>query len=756
MNRRHFVGTAILVPLELSIASRLLGASRILPRRMPVVGLSPNAVRQTGLVMTEPIDPSPDEACATTAPIDGYSPNPSSNQGYHWAPAEVLNDKRRSFDLNRGRLNDLWRAMAGSQDPHHMLASAVLVALGLPISWNNNQPTLVDPSLAPKLAQLAVTGRVTYGAFRQWHPQDADLFHLVQGLAPNEPANRVQAVASQMLDVAYATIWAIRSNDAGWKAARARMGWIAASGEDDLPDRPVNVPSASHPQYDALVHVVGKLGPLSVWTRYMIASDGNNLQPTGSTPVRAPAPGALRSVPNELPFIPPQDKILIYIHGGGSRLEEAEPLAAQLIAVGKAAGQSYTVIALDMPNTGYCMPFDHTQVAEAKDSYHPSGDPKLVPQSTGTSHLEGYPLMGFEERFVMGFVEALEQQYGQIKNRIAAVMGGSLGGNMSLQLARRSTIPGNEYLKTIVAWSSTCFAGRNDLETWIAGHQVLGVGGDLIGKFTEGENDNSRGEFFVALYDQPLGSIGPINVIGPQPAMWWRDGWPCKSNGITGSRFDRYEYYTKQFRRWTHRLNYEMSIFSFQEGDVFLPNHAETEPRYLTMTSRLLLGAGQQDDYFAVKNYSNTVSVAGKMVNTPGTTLFLKNTGHSIHDERPAFFATQIVEFLNPPPPPRLMSIEVHVVAATATTKTIVVLATDPVTKQPLNDAIVRVYAVAGKPGSQLTYPKAPPQDCVEVVGGEVTTDPRGKPQQSGKPRNVNTCMGTVSKPGYETATFIP
>jgi hypothetical protein len=39
-------------------------------------------------------------------------------------------------------------------------------------------------------------------------------------------------------------------------------------------------------------------------------------------------------------------------------------------------------------------------------------------------------------------------------------------------------------------------------------------------------------------------------------------------------------------------------------------------------------------------------SMAPKMVNTPGNTLFLKNTGHSIHDERPRYLASRIVEFL--------------------------------------------------------------------------------------------------------------
>ena len=39
------------------------------------------------------------------------------------------------------------------------------------------------------------------------------------------------------------------------RALRNRLGWIAVSGEDDTPHRPVNVPSSNYPQFDVDVSV---------------------------------------------------------------------------------------------------------------------------------------------------------------------------------------------------------------------------------------------------------------------------------------------------------------------------------------------------------------------------------------------------------------------------------------------------------------------------------------------------------------------
>jgi len=63
-----------------------------------------------------------------------------------------------------------------------------------------------------------------------------------------------------------------------------------------------------------------------------------------------------------------------------------------------------------------------------------------------------------------------------------------------------------------------------------------------------------------------------------------------------------------------------------------------------------MLAAGNQDDFENASIYTNTQKLAAAMAITPGTTLFILDTGHSIHNERPIYLANQIVQFLLTPP----------------------------------------------------------------------------------------------------------
>ena len=47
--------------------------------------------------------------------------------------------------------------------------------------------------------------------------------------------------------------------------------------------------------------------------------------------------------------------------------------------------------------------------------------------------------------------------------------------------------------------------------------------------------------------------------------------------------------------------------------------------------------------------YGFTHDVANDLQMATGRTLFINDTGHSIHDERPAYFAQQILDFLSTP-----------------------------------------------------------------------------------------------------------
>jgi pimeloyl-ACP methyl ester carboxylesterase len=677
------------------------------------------------LGMTNPVDP-PDEPCTlqsnqisppTILPT-GLLPN-----SYRWAPAAFLENDPYSGgftkpDEQNGRLHYFLRNMAQSAASpdtatnRWVLVDAVLLYLRLAkptvsvsgpgvnsISSINANPG----DVASAVAQIAVTGRRAFANFSSWHPplsafsgpQDADLIQLVQKTNPTINQTDLQNAVTFVLDASYSALWAVRSNDPTWRVKRAQMGWIAVSGEDDTPHRPVNVPTAPYPQYDLPVSVSGPSGTITATTRFMVASYqtflGPDAPPLGFPPLPQPSspgnagvktlssgvrvgntlqnrlPGtqasnglrAPRQLPDDgLPTIPPYLKIIVYVHGGGSRLEEAVPLGNNLILEAmrsdprRTANDNYAVISFDMPNSAYGDAFDPAKVYGS--TYHPSM----------------FHILNFEEQYVINFIEALDQKVGNVKNRVAAVMGGSLGGNMSLLLARESKLV-HPYLKTIVAWSPTSMLpGHGNLGNGLIFSEATGnpvvnplFGGNDTATLWGREELNTRGAYFHTVYFEML---SPLANIPPDPTMWFREGWvnkdgfDCKQSVIIQSRFDRYEVYSSMLRRWTTAIDTEQAMYSFQDKDA-----NDTNPRYQSISSRLLLVAGEKDCYRngcigssdprsalladTLDIYGYTHDVASQMRGAPGRTLFINNTGHSIHDERPKFFAGEIVSFLTEP-----------------------------------------------------------------------------------------------------------
>ena len=59
----------------------------------------------------------------------------------------------------------------------------------------------------------------------------------------------------------------------------------------------------------------------------------------------------------------------------------------------------------------------------------------------------------------------------------------------------------------------------------------------------------------------------------------------------------------------------------------------------------LLIGSAQ-DNFPGSNIFDATKKLAALMTATPGTGLFLSNTGHSVHFERPRFLAGEIADFL--------------------------------------------------------------------------------------------------------------
>ncbi len=575
--------------------------------------------------VSDPIAPPFDEPCTTQ-----LSQYPS--------PPSALVD-----NANENRLSPLLRTAAQTQDPLVMLLRAAVAYFATshadalePFLKNQalTDPAVVvalgalrNPSLGPALADLSVTGRAVYAKFSSLAPRESQLLEPVLRAVsgwPEATQDPVLYALRQALDRAYQVARAVRGHE-----ARAPLGWIAVAGEDDPPDRPVNMPSAPYPQYDLTVNVKG----IPIVTRYMIASESNRITPPPPVvlpppPFGGPPTDLPRSLPGvPLPLLPWPDSVILFIHGHSSRLEESLDLVPPLHRVGREHGTPYTIIAMDLPCCGYSSMFDHTQVAPPEASDYDD--------SNRIAHV---PILDFIEEFIVQFVNALEEQLTlqiqHIQDRIVAVIGGSLGGNMGLRLGRRS----EPWLKNIVAWSPASVWDTFATPWNLFKQESLRVSRD---RMNEDElPPGRRNEYFYEAFQESHSVVGQGGVP-PQPQMWYREGWPCKQYYITGARFERQEIYNPSFRRWHWRVAREQLLFSHLD-----PTTPGGPPGYESIHINMLLVAGKEDNYNWSNIYDATQTIAGRMSNTPGHTLFLLDTGHSIHNERPHVLALAIEDFL--------------------------------------------------------------------------------------------------------------
>jgi pimeloyl-ACP methyl ester carboxylesterase len=804
----------------MNLAQSLVSLPRTTRRVLILVVIAyPVNVWTQGVGMTMPVDATPSEGCS----LDISSQNnpfkvPDSPSdllpvdSYKLAPSAFLDDNPINFvsescstswsscpasgNINEqdGRINKFLRSYASSQDAKYILVGAVWTQLGVTPTGNPSISSCGGNynTCATVLAQLAVTGRQAYNSFVSWDPtyapvsggpQAEDLAQLAQTGYPTTsaqllssnvkalpplPSNfttaQVQTAANAVLQQAYTALWAVRSNDPLWRQYRAGAGWIAVSGEDDTPHRPVNVPTAPFPQYDIAVPVTVNGRSYTLTTRYILASAKTDTfittkynERTCSTstcaqlPVSTPAPPISTVTVPILNCIQPQPPLpqrscvatrltvpadspknvfgdltshgyIIYIHGGGSRLEEADMMAEQLLS--QEGSLPLVVISFDLPNSAYADQWLRSTTGGAPVLL----DAAALFEDNPSGNVYNYPILGFTMTFIANFIKALGQQDVIDPKQTIALMGGSLGGNMSLLLKMygqpvdaggfssgkmaaspyntnnpavlQNMIPGSA---SIIAWSPTSMVSYKDQAGTIVGHNLsagttavsgnnpAGWGPEFVELSSPGVPTtvlcrhnycDTRSGYFLHLYYVDSANF-PANLL-PDPEMWYRNDWTqstsavndCKAAFVAQSRYDRYEVYSSPMRRWTTALDTEQAIFSFQTNtDSTNKTYA---PNYSFISGRTLIAAGACDDYdnesgailppvstastgmcanMGIGNtganvathqdiYGFTHDVASDMRNATGTTLFLNDTGHSIHDERPAFFAKQVINFL--------------------------------------------------------------------------------------------------------------
>jgi pimeloyl-ACP methyl ester carboxylesterase len=541
------------------------------------------------------------------------APNPG-------APVSVLG-------ANEGRVRAELRAVAAKKDPVSSLCQAAKM-------FTRNRPassdTPADRDFGNAFADLSVTGKTTFARFVQVHPTEASLN------GNSECGGASQSSINEALDRAYKVANALRVPHAS--PERQALGWIAVSGEDDQPYRPVDVPTNNRkfPEFQIRVEVPKFNIPVN--TRYMIAHQRN--APPFARPsaplVNGDATHKVEADP--LPVLASDAEVILFIHGMDSRLEEADDLTAALHRI---PGHNFTVISVDLPTSGYADNIDHQRIS---------------PISAVACHFT--PVVDFVEEFIVAFVDTLDGQlHGQLKPKIRAVVGGSLGGNMAMRLGRRPNAP---WIAKVVPWSPAAIwpsmiAQRNAVMAgcdtgWDMGkdrgvNQALKWGGLEERFLPDHETPELRRELFYGGFDWDGGDLVAIfsgNNHMPQASCWFSDEWQCKKAVILSSRLDRHETYDANFRAWHWRLGAEQLAFSQQQ---FAPG--TQKPLYLLDDKPMLLFTGVED--VCADLGKDTRDVASKMVNTPGCARYLQHTGHSLDNEHPDWVAHQIAEFVAPP-----------------------------------------------------------------------------------------------------------
>jgi pimeloyl-ACP methyl ester carboxylesterase len=523
------------------------------------------------------LDPGAQSPCP---PIEGYFSVP---------PPNLL-----AGGDNAGRLIESLREAASRRDPLEILVRAVIARL-------NSSPPGVTSPLSRALADLSVTGRDAYAKFRAAPPTEQAIRRAAAGRVGSavNSASLTEA-AHEVFTRAIQVAWAIRGPVSVRRQLRPQLGWIAVSGEDDPPHRPVNVYSAPYPQHDLLVSCRG----IPVVTRFVVCAPHPG--------AGEPAFDATKLPPEEQPFIPPQCDLIIFLHGHMSRLEEAMSLVSPIHHAAAERGRAYAIISMDLPTNGYATYIDHEQIGPALKS-------------------RNVPVLDFVEDFVQEFVAELVRTTGT-QARVAAVIGGSLGGNLTLRLAEKQ--PAVPWAQRFVAWSPASI-WNSQIRTPPYYDPILDFAlSGAVARSLEHETPERRTEYFKRAFDESL-------VVTPaQAEQWYAPSWPCRTALINAARLDRRETYHPLFRKWHWRLGYEQLIFSHVE------NGADGRPLYERIRGPLLLCAGREDNFA----YTNIWDAAGKlaraMTNTVGHTLFLDKTGHSMHAERPELMAKEIADFL--------------------------------------------------------------------------------------------------------------
>jgi pimeloyl-ACP methyl ester carboxylesterase len=381
---------------------------------------------------------------------------------------------------------------------------------------------------------------------------------------------------------------------------RANLGWLAVSSEDDLPHRPVNIAATAHVQGEIPVRVWG----IDMTLRYARTGD-----------------------------LTATSKNVLLLHGHSSRLEEVEHLMTELAAKG------YVVIALDLPSNGCSSQIAHADVLFAE---HPVCGDVPIPYEKEDQSLDNHSSL-----YVLRFLQATVHELvvglfaeANLPPRIDLLAGGSLGGNLGLLISEAAPFgnPGRHarvnadlsWVRKIASWSPACLWDQPGL-----------AAGTPHGRSLEHETPDRRRDHINRWMN--VDHVGPVVIR--QAEQWYRKGWADKRRAIAESWLSRHEFYSPRFRQWHWIVAHEQVKFSHQDEVRDANGNGLGKKHYELLGGELLLMAGDGDNFPNTNIFDRVKELAPKMP-AKGKALLWKDTGHSIHDERPKALADVLDRFV--------------------------------------------------------------------------------------------------------------
>ena len=550
----------------------------------------------------------------------GTSPEfiPPQNFIDYWNWSRIRDDRD---GVRTGRLAPWLRDAARTRNPQEILRRAVVAAF---------RPT-TDHALAESqaLADLAVTGRTAFTNFTSSPPRDEALFTAVRseltGIAPEQ----IRETVRRVLDRTYTVAWALRGSPSQRRALRPSLGWIAVSSEDDPPHAPTNVPATAEHMGELSLRVGRLAQQLTLRGTLMLPSSpgADPLPDIARRPV--PAPTAFTDALLNRAAVG-YDELFLFVHGLGSRAEESDTFKRKLIEMGWAADRRYAVLSVDMPGMGYSSRLDLDDLVARRARGHHGF---ALPNGVGSN----FPLLGL-------YRDTLVELCNSITGGIQYVMGGSLGGNMTLWLAAEPMFTDLEPARSLpssvisfLSWSPASiwesYERSRDLPEGNGTHMDIGKNGAKnrpLGRMRESETDRRRWEFFEKMQRGE-------ELLGAHTLGAW--GYPPTKDGLLLQS----ELYSEQYRRVFWAAAYEQVTFSHQE-----PLTPSRRWPFQTISKPLFLAAGAKDvGTLRVMDIYNPVGqVSDRFPEVPGRRHLMLETGHSISDERPHHLARQIVDFL--------------------------------------------------------------------------------------------------------------